>query len=457
MSRVFFIGTGPLPGRGRETGFPTLRSRQLLLGMLRGGHEVRWAMLVTREVDPGLGLQGAVVPIEVPDGDRVHRCEVVTVRADEPGRFLMLRDLRHEHRPEVVVTGGPFLPMGGGARAVADEPLWVDIPGDPMAEAQARSFRDGNTLAIQRYREMYGLALARGDRFSVISGAQRAAALGALGLAGRLRGEILGEDLVAVVPGSMEGFCRRVTGTVPALAELPADAFVLLCSGGYNTWMDEEALAEGLLAAMDQRSDLWFVSTGGGLRGHDEGTYERFATRMRSSRHADRVRLLGWIDDGDLDRVWARADLSLFVDRRCGEAELGARTRVLAALEQDVGVAATPSCEMMRQLAGQPGILALPHGDPQGVAAVLVAAAAGGRRRWDHAEARARFTIDTTTAPLLAWLQAPRRAPGGVAVDFLEESWLEVARVQDRLEEIWNSRTWRTLGRLHRALRGRAP
>jgi glycosyltransferase involved in cell wall biosynthesis len=455
LTRIFLIGAGPYPGEGTATGFPTLRTRQFLLACLRAGHEVRWAMLVAAQTDPGWGAQGQSVRVELKDGERSHPCEVVTVRADEPGRFLMLRDLRHDHAPDVVVTAGPFLPMGAGARAVAAEPLWVDVPGDPMAEAQARAFRDGTTLAIQRYREMYGLALARGDRFSVISGAQRAAAIGALGLAGRLRGEILGEDLVAVVPGSVEGADPETGAEPAAIRTLPRDAFVVFSAGGFNTWLDEETMAESILRALDREPRLHFLSTGGGLQGHDEGTYARFAERLRSSPHQDRVHLLGWVDDRDLPAIWARADLCLLIDRPCAEAELGARTRVLSALGYGLAVAATPTCEMVRALVGAEGFLPLPCRDAAATAQILVEAAAAGRRRWSHRHLLAPYSIDRSTTPLTRWLQDPRRAPGGVGVDFLEESWQEVGRLQDRLEEVWNSPTWRTLGRLHRAMLGR--
>ena len=60
--------------------------------------------------------------------------------------------------------------------------------------------------------------------------------------------------------------------------------------------------------------------------------------------------------------------------------------------------------------------------------------------------------MEATVTPLLEWLESPQRSPGGVAIDFLEDYWQELARLQDRLEEVWNSPTWRYLGRAHRLI-----
>ena len=62
-------------------------------------------------------------------------------------------------------------------------------------------------------------------------------------------------------------------------------------------------------------------------------------------------------------------------------------------------------------------------------------------------QVRDKHSITTTTSPLIEWLRDPQRSPGGVPIDFLEDYWQELARLQDRLEEVWKSPTWRYLGR----------
>ncbi len=468
MARVFLIGTGPLPMLNpREMGFPALRTRQFLLPLLAAGHEVTLACLTSREADAGeVPGQGETLELSVDTNAGARSFRYAVVRPDEPGRFLMLRDLRGNFMPDVTVTAGPFLPMAAGARAAGDEPLWIDVPGDPMSEAQARAYRTGSTDPIARYREMLGWALARGDRFSTISGAQRGALIGALGLAGRMTGDAIGHEWVHVVPGSVEGLLAGVDpATAPrprGLPDLPEDAFVVLACGGYNTWLDGETMIDGLLRAMEKDPRIRFVSTGGALRGHDETSYHRFVERATASQHADRFHFLGWVPTETLPAVFAASHLCLFVDVHCYEAEFGARTRVLEALERGVPVAATDGCDLTHELAGCPMFFGLPEGDPQAVADVLlqlstrhaagepIALDTNGDAPWS--KLRERYTIETTTAPLLAWIEAPTRSPGGVQVDFLEDYWQELARLQDRLEEVWNSPTWRYLGRVNRML-----
>ena len=460
MSRVLLIGTGPLPEDGpRELGFPQLRARQFLRPLLGAGHDVMLATLTRRDLlsdrDRPAVNEPASRSLHV--GRATRSFAFAPVLPDEPGRFLRLRDLRREFSPDVVVTAGPFLPMAAGARAAGDEPLWVDVPGDPMCEAQAKALRSGSTDPIHRYRQMLGQALARGDRFSVISRTQRGSLIGALGLAGRLTGDAVGDELVHVVPGSVEGLPDPGDAPLPnAFPDLPDDALTVLFCGGYNNWLDGETLLNGLLKAMDQEPRIHFVSTGGALPGHDESTYHRVRTGAAASPHAARFHFLGWVPLETLPAVFDRAWLSLSVDRPCYEAEFGARTRILESLERGVPVCSTDLCDLTHELAADGLIHTMPTGDADAVASTLVDLAAGRKTLspqdgWTRL--RERYGLTATTKPLLDWVDDPRRAPGGVPVDFLEDSWQELARLQDRLEEVWNSPTWRTLGRVHQFLK----
>lgn len=462
--KVFLIGTGPLPMHDpHKMGFPALRTRQFLLPLLDAGHEVMLACLTPRSEEDGLpeGLtSGKVVDQEAETGRGRRGFRYAVVRPDEPGRFLMLRDLRGAFEPDVTITSGPFLPMAAGARAAGEEPLWIDVPGDPMSEAQARSYRSGSADPIHRYREMLGWALARGDRFSVISAAQRGPLVGALGLAGRMTADAIGHEWVHVVRGSVDGVADAGDSGLPdSFPDLPDDGFVVLSCGGYNTWLDGDTMLDGLLRAMEKDPRIRFLSTGGTLRGHDEASYSRFVARAQQSEFGDRFHFLGWVPTSTLPAVFARSHLCLFVDLQCYEAEFGARTRVLEALERGVPVAATDSCELTHELAGCGLFHPLPTGHPGATADLLLRLAAEHRERgtlvapgnaasWESI--RERYTLEATTAPLLAWLESPTRSPGGVPIDFLEDYWQELARLQDRLEEVWKSPTWRYLGRVHR-------
>jgi glycosyltransferase involved in cell wall biosynthesis len=460
VSRVLLIGTGPLPEDGpRELGFPQLRARQFLLPLLEAGHDVMLVTFTRRDlVTPqDEAAVHAPVPRALTVGGRSADLSYAVVRPDEPGRFLRVRDLRHAFAPDVIVTAGPFLPLAAGARAAGDEPLWIDVPGDPMCEAQAKALRSGSTDPIHRYRQMLGQALARGDRFSVISRTQRGSLIGALGLAGRLTAAAVGHELVHVVPGSVEGLPSAGDAPLPgAYPDLPPGALPALFCGGYNNWLDGETLLAGLLSAMDGDPRIHFVSTGGALPGHDESTYHRFRAGAAASVHAARFHFLGWIPLQCLPAVFSRAWLSLSVDRPCYEAEFGARTRILESLERGVPVVSTDLCDLTHELTADGLVHATPVGDAAALGSLLLDLARGEvdlgpGDRWERL--RGRYGLAETTAALLDWVDAPSRAEGGVPVDFLDDSWQELARLQDRLEEVWKSPTWRTLGRVHQLLK----
>ncbi len=454
--RVFLIGTAPLPGENpREMGFPNLRTAQVLTSLLREGHQVCLAAVVSQ----GGGASGKPPEdeVEVQVGDRLRTYRRRTVFMDEPGKFLALRDYRRDWAPHVTVTAGPFLPMAAGARAAGDEPLWVDVPGDPMAEAQARSFRAGSDEPVHRYRQMLSFALARGDQFSVISPSQRGLLIGALGLSGRLTGASVGHELVQVMPACVEGLLEE-EGDPSPLPSIPDGAFVLLFCGGYNTWLDADTLLRGVLEAMDRDGTLHFLSTGGPLQGHEESTWQVVRDGAERSRHRSRFHFVGWVPASRLASFYRSSHLGLCVDIPCYEAEFGTRTRILDALQRGLPVLSTVSCDLTRELLSVSEFHAVPESQPQALAErVLELAAAfrkdrripssAGQRPWE--EVSPRYSLAETTAPLLRWVQNPERAPSGIPVDFLGDQWAELARLQDRLEEVWKSPTWRYLGRVH--------
>jgi len=416
-------------------GFPSLRTAQFGAALVAAGHDVRIALLVGDD-------EAASAPRRW-RGPRPIGIEAVdVVRTDRPEALDSLGGLRREFEPAAVVTAGPFLPLAMGAATVADEPLWVDVPGDPMAEAQARAAADGSDAVLARYHDVYSAALRRGDAFSAVSDRQRAALLGALGAAGRLVGAELGAELVHVVRGSVAaaGWVEP-SGDAPAL---PDDAVGLLFSGGWNTWLDHETMLAGVLAAMDRRADLHFLATGGAVTGHHDGAYAAFRAGAEASAHADRFHFLGWVDAARLPAVHAAAEVAVCVDRRCAEAELGARTRLLDAVEHGLRVAATVVCEQTEALRGAPGFTELPPGDAAGIADALVAMPRG-RVDWDGRG-------EASTDALVAWAAAPRRAAPGF--DLARAAGDEARALRAELDAVHATPTWKLLSKLRRRLGG---
>ena len=131
----------------------------------------------------------------------------------------------------------------------------------------------------------------------------------------------------------------------------------------------------------------------------------------------------------------------------------------MEALEAGVAVAGTDFCDQTHELAQTDMFYPLAAQRPEAVADLLVQLSSEWCERGQLARQgegptwkvlRDSYSLERTTEELLAWVSAPSRSPGGVAIDFLEDYWQELARLQERLEAVWNSPTWRYLGRVHR-------
>lgn len=457
MARVVLIGSGPLPwSHPEEMGFPQLRTDHFLAALLGAGHEVT-VLALEAGAEPAARREG-------PEGCWTQ----VAVDRRSPDRVEAARDLIREVRPDVVVSAGPFEPARVAALAVGDEPLWVDVPGDPFAEAEAKAAHLGPARRHEPTLEMRAAwlpALARADAFSAVSGAQRHALLGQLGLMGRLAASPLGQDAVHVVPVAWR--FGALSEDEPHVRSGGSPLRVAL-SGGYNTWFDADTLLEGLHLAMRRVNALTVVSTGGAITDHHDATYEAFRTQATHGPFAGRFTFHGWVPHGVLGSLLKRCHVGICLDRPGHEAELGSRTRVPFLLHQGLDVLCTPRSDLTRELAGLHMVLPVRPQDPQHLAAGLEALWRRGQegRRVRRAQAwlASRCAVDVAATGLLGWVRSPSR----LARARLPEADLaeEVARLRAELALIHASPTWqlggraqalwrRGQGRIDRLLRGR--
>lgn len=417
MSRVLLVGRGPLPSETqRHTGFAQLRTAHFLAGLRAAGHAVD-LLLIEQDEAPGLL---------------------------ERGRHLA-------HAADVVVSAGPHRPAAVAVAIAGDRPLWLDLPGDPLAELQALARAPGANLTPTRIAAAQGAALAaleRADALSVISDRQRHAALGQLLATGRA--------LTASVPIS----------TVPIAFDLPLPRgqpraiprrgpVVLALSGAFAPWLDDEGLAAALDEALAAHRRLHVVVTGGGVAGHYEAGWQRFAAWAAASPAAGRIDLRGWVPHGELVDVLSQAHLGVCLDRPGAEATLGSRTRVLLYAWAGLHVAATPTTELVAELCARDLATPLPQGDPSGVARALRAWLAtpppASRAAAAATHLARRFAPDALVAPIAAFAARPTRHPLGVAP--AASLAAEVESLRGQLARIHRSPTWRGLSSAHRLVR----
>jgi glycosyltransferase involved in cell wall biosynthesis len=423
-------------------GFPQLRVEAFLGALLRA------------PVDTSLLLLGALRETrgEVQDPATGRRYER-WARPEPPP------SLDGALRPDVIVTAGPFHPARAVLPWANEAPLFVDVPGDPFAEAEAAVAahaelglpleRDPTAEAL----DVYGPILARADLFGVASERQRCALLGQIGLLGRLGAGEVERSWALVIPPTWS-FGGLAEGELRPRA--PRSPLVLALPGGFNTWLHASALLDGLLLALEAGADLRVEVTGGGVPALSERLYAHFERRVRGGSHAARFRFHGWLPHAAVARALGGAHALLNVDRPGQEAHFGSRTRMLFAFHQGMEVLSTTRCELAGELAARGCLWEIRASTPEAVAEALLQLYEQGSacQRVDLARAflREATSPERCLQGLERWVEAPSRAPPGQ--EALRRLGTENARLHASLRATWESPTWRLLSRAHRTLKG---
>jgi glycosyltransferase involved in cell wall biosynthesis len=409
MSRVLLIGRGPLPAPElRRTGFAQLRTAHVREVLHRAGHEVH-TLLVEADEDDALVARG--------------------------------RDL--VAGADAVVTAGPHAPALLGLALAGERPLWIDLPGDPLAELDALQTAPGPPVPRSRVLAVHELVervLRRADGISVVSHAQRIATRAQLALLGR-------SPPLAVLPVSH----RLPVVEAPVRAVPPDGPVRLVLSGAVAPWLDDLALSRALDRALAEEPRLTVLITGGGVPGHYTAGAERLAAWAARSAHGDRVELAGWLPHAEMVARLQDAHCGLIFDRSGPEPELGSRTRALLYLQLGLHVISTPAPELLQSLA-RAGLATLVAPEPAAFADALVAFARRPPAR-DPAQ-RARWWSDQNPGlwpeVLASFVAAPARH--GAQPDPQALLRAELADLRVQLDAVHRSPTWRVLSAAHRGL-----
>jgi glycosyltransferase involved in cell wall biosynthesis len=417
MTNVLICGLCPLPFENTHKSFgPGIRTWQFAHALSRAGHRVDLLAMQVSDVYDG----DESAPSEVREGVTIHRLS-------EPDFFDADRIAAHidRLRPDAVVGATVY---GSNALAAIPPrvPFWADHFGHVMAEAQAKAQLEEQNWPLAYFWNLLEPTLRHADKISVVSNPQRWAAVGELGLAGRLTCETSGYEFTAVIPCAF--MPRNATPTGAAIpdrvpgskvvrgTQVPEDAFVALWSGGYNVWSDVDTLFRGLESAMARSPRIHFVSTGGSIDGHDHASYERFRERVAGSEFRSRFHLQGWVAAELVASYEAEADLGVLTEAAIYEGQLGSKNRVVQWLGRGLPALYNRVGELGSLLADEDLGLTFEVGDAAAMAERIAWAAehpeelaAMRRRAQDHVAAR--FSIEATTRELVAWAERPRRAP----------------------------------------------
>ena len=432
MTRILAIGTGPLlePGVAKISG-QCLRTWHFVKPLLDAGHNVT---LVTLPI-PDRNAHAPDSPIVSKQYSNFTYSAVQT--HDSREILALVRRLFHDYAPDCMLGINTF-PSFIACQVPTHKPLWVDLNGYAMAEGQMRARRYNDDKDLKFFWTQEQTVVRRADKFSAVSTPQAHALIGELGLMGRLNRWTTQYGFVTVIPNAVNelylrdpdpGEPRRLRGVV-----VPSDAFIVLWSGGYNTWTDVEMLATALTRAMAQNPSIYYISTGGMVDGHDEITYHQFQKRIAESPYRDRFLLHGWIDAALVPAYYRESSLGLNIDSWNYETVFGARNRLTNMMAAGLPVLTTLGTEISNVIKNHQLGLTVEIGNAEQLASLLLDAAS--RPQWlqeiaerGQAFVREHYSYTRTTQEVQEWVNHPQAAPDTQRKVCLSASSEDPARV----------------------------
>jgi len=408
LANVTVFGMGPLPWETADKHFGLgTRTWHFTLPLLEAGHQV---FLVVKGMFDAYSEPKEREPYE-PD---FQNLTIKSLNVDSFHDSSVLQDLLEESESDCVVAVN-MEAASVVCRLDPPVPIWADLNGYSMGEAQARQ----NVVGDQDDPFIMWMqllpVLMRADVFSAVSAAQRHALLVELGSIGIPN---------AVEPPPESSPENRLLEPLSG----SDDPFWVAWSGGFNTWADPRTLVRGLEAAMDNAPSVRFVSSGGAIGGHDPVTYKKFEKSVEGSPFNDRFHLLGWVSSESLSALYREAHLGLNVDRSCYETEFGARNRLNTMMRFGLPILTTYGTEISRIIEDHRLGLVVNCGDHKALASAIIWASEN-REKVESMGARAqrfaleKFTFSSTTRRIQAWVDLPVFAPDNLRKRAGGERW----------------------------------
>jgi len=419
MSRVLILGHGPLPFENESKLFgPGIRTWQFAKPLIDDGHEV---LIICSRI-PFVYAMGKPPVTKV----RKERFSFYSVAQAVFEDEAFIQDVHDTFDPDCVVAATIF-PSYVAAKIRTDRPFWADVFGDTMAEAQAKASTYSDDAYLSHFWRYMTSVLDRADIFSSVSEPQKYALIGQLGLRGRLSKRTIGYEFVHPIPCAVEVEEYKHQKRVLRGRRVADDDFVVLWSGGYNTWTDVDTLFHGLEMAMAENCRVKFASTGGQIDGHDEITYPRLLKMISASPYKDRFIMLGWVPTDEVPSYYFESNVGINIDAQNYEAVLGSRNRILQWMSAGLPVLTTETSEVTRVLRSKELGYTFEHGNPNSLKNAILSLASEPLKAQEYAERARRFvhehwTFEATTEPLRHWVRNPLPAPdrgAGVLQEFL--------------------------------------
>lgn len=413
MGKLFILGMSPLPFENDKKVYGTgIRTWQFVQPLLQDGHQV---CLVSYAIPSAYNQ----------DFSSSHREGFKYGAYSFDYHLLSPHDFEHRElvsglcqkfNPDCII-GCSFYPSYIASRIKSTQPMWADLFGHVMAEAQARAAVDQNDGCLFHYWNREYHILQQADMFSCVSGRQEYALIGELGAAGRLNRHTLGYDFSCSIPCGMAAENYEHTKTVIRnTGRVSEDDFVVLWTGGYNTWTDVDTLFEGLQQAMASNRSIKFVSTGGEIPEQDIKTYPHFLSLIEKSKFKDNFIMKGWVKGEDVPNYYLEADIGINIDKDIYEVRLGSKNRILDWMRAGLCVVSSDVCELTHIIKQEKiGYTFSPH-DSQDLAQLLIYLASHRSQVKERGQKGRQYGLDNfsyglTAKSLRQWVDSPAHAP----------------------------------------------
>ncbi len=358
MSRVFILGMSPLPFENDRKVYGTgIRTWQFILPLLEKGHRIcvcNYAIPSAYTDD----FNSRYVKDFIYNGDSKDKqgFDYNILKKDDFENIELVSEIFTEFKPDCII-GCTFYPSHIASKLldylkdknniVDAVPFWADLFGHVMAEAQARAYVDENDDCLFHYWNSEYNIISNADIFSCVSSRQEYALIGELGAIGRLNKYTSNYDFTNTTPCGLPLVEYKHTKNVFRGREnIREEDFVVLWTGGYNTWTDVDTLYKGLIGAMEKNPRIKFVSTGGEIPEQDLKTYPRFLSMINSSPYKDRFVMKGWVPGEDVPNYYFEANVGINIDKDIYEVRLGSKNRILDWFRAGLCVLSSNVCEL---------------------------------------------------------------------------------------------------------------
>ena len=409
MTKIMIFGNSPLPFENeKKLSALGKRTWQFTKPLIDDGHKV---CLVCMRVEDAYEQRGLPDLLKKQERNFIY----YSLSEDEFRKQKTLLNIYKDISPDCIVSTNIF-PCYQAVNLGVEKPLWADLHGHAMTEAQAKAAIDKSDEFLYSYWNQEKNIIEKADIFSCVSTSQLLATIGELGTIGRLNRFTNEYEFGYVIQNGIidEDFVHDKKVIRGDLVE--EDDFVILWSGGYNTWCDIDTLFKALIEAMEVNKKIKFVSTGGEIKGQDEKTYPHFLNLIINSKFPQNFIMKGWIPTEDIKNYYFEADAGINIDKDIHEVRLGSKMRILDWLRAGLPVLTTKVCELSKIIDRENIGFTFKPKDVEGLKKKILWMASNreevknmGIKGKEYALKNLNYNV--TTEPLRKWAKNPEFAP----------------------------------------------